>query len=127
MNSFASIYSRYCALALVLPLAMGTRVVMAQAADSTTAALKNLSLDQLMDVEVTSVSRHPEKLLQSASAIQVITREDIRRSGATSIAEALRLADMPPYLPAAAVSIEIRLPVIAFSAAVLRQGMGATP
>ncbi len=46
-----------------------------------------------MDVEVTSVSRHPEKLLQSASAIQVITREDIRRSGATSIPEALRLAD----------------------------------
>ena len=46
-----------------------------------------------MDVEVTSVSRHPEKLAHTASAIQVITAEDIRRSGATSIAEALRLAD----------------------------------
>jgi iron complex outermembrane receptor protein len=66
---------------------------LAQAVDSTTDALKNLSLDQLMDVEVTSVARHPEKLLQTASAIQVITRDDIRRSGATSIPEALRLAD----------------------------------
>ena len=46
-----------------------------------------------MDIEVTSVSRHPEKLLQAASAIQVITGEDIRCSGAMSIPEALRLAD----------------------------------
>ena len=46
-----------------------------------------------MNVQVTSVARHPEKLLQTASAIQVITQEDIRRSGATSIPEALRLAD----------------------------------
>jgi iron complex outermembrane receptor protein len=55
--------------------------------------LKSLSIEQLMSVEVTSVSRHPEKLLRSASAIQVITQEDIRRSGATSLAEVLRLAD----------------------------------
>ena len=46
-----------------------------------------------MNIEVTSVTRHPEKLLQAASAIQVITQDDIRRSGATSIPEALRLAD----------------------------------
>jgi iron complex outermembrane recepter protein len=44
-------------------------------------------------LEVISVTRHPEKLLNAASAIQVITQEDIRRSGATSIPEALRLAD----------------------------------
>jgi iron complex outermembrane recepter protein len=55
-------------------------------------ALKQLSLEQLMDVQVTSVSRRPEKLSTTASAIQIITGEDIRRSGATSIAEALRLA-----------------------------------
>src|SRR5439155_25198048 len=46
----------------------------------------------LMDIEVTSVSKRPEKLSETASAIQVITEEDIRRSGATSIPEALRLA-----------------------------------
>src|SRR5688500_6422468 len=46
--------------------------------------LKKLSLEELMDIEVTSVSRHAEKLSGAASAIQVIGEEDIRRSGATS-------------------------------------------
>lgn len=53
---------------------------------------KKLSLQELMDLEVTSVSRRPEKLSDTASAIQVITGEDIHRSGASSIPEALRLA-----------------------------------
>jgi len=55
-------------------------------------ALKQLSIEQLMNLQVTSVSKRPERLLQTASAIQVITQEDIRRSGAASLAEALRLA-----------------------------------
>jgi len=55
-------------------------------------ALKKLTLEQLMNLEVTSVSKRPEKLWQAASAIQVITEEDIRRSGAASLPEALRLA-----------------------------------
>src|SRR5438552_869183 len=54
--------------------------------------LKKLSLDELQTIEVTSVSRRPEKLLETASAIQVITADDIRRSGATSLPEAVRLA-----------------------------------
>lgn len=54
--------------------------------------LKNLSVEELMNLEVTLVSRTPEKLAEAASAIQVITNEDIRRSGATHLAEALRLA-----------------------------------
>src|SRR5256886_17195336 len=45
-----------------------------------------------MNLQVTSVSKRPERLSQTASAIQVITQEDIRRSGATSLPEALRLA-----------------------------------
>ena len=53
--------------------------------------LKQLNVEDLMNVQVTSVSRHPERLIEAASAIQVITQEDIRRSGATSIPEALRL------------------------------------
>src|SRR2546427_1946579 len=55
-------------------------------------ALKKLSIEQLMNLQVTSVSKRPERLSQPASAIQVITQEDIRRSGAASLAEALRLA-----------------------------------
>jgi iron complex outermembrane recepter protein len=60
---------------------------------ATIGELKELNLEDLMNVEVTSVARHAQKLLGAASAIQVITQEDIRRSGATSIPEALRLAD----------------------------------
>ncbi len=56
------------------------------------AALKKLSLEELLNQHVTLVTRTPEKLSESPSAVQVISGEDIRRSGATSIAEALRLA-----------------------------------
>jgi iron complex outermembrane recepter protein len=55
-------------------------------------ALKKLSIEQLMNLQVTSVSKRPERLSQTASAIQVITHDDIRRSGASSLPEALRLA-----------------------------------
>ena len=54
--------------------------------------LSELSLEALMDIEVTSVSKKPQKLANSATAIFVITQEDIRRSGVTSIPEALRMA-----------------------------------
>ena len=64
----------------------------AQRPDSAAQALKALTIEQLMNLEVTSVSKRPERLAQTASAIQVITREDIRRSGASSLPEALRLA-----------------------------------
>jgi iron complex outermembrane receptor protein len=54
--------------------------------------LKRMSVDELLNVEVTSVSRRAEGLRDAAAAVTVITSEDIRRSGATHIAEALRLA-----------------------------------
>src|SRR5205809_5724039 len=65
----------------------------AQQPDSSASAeaLKKLSIEQLMNLEVTSVSRRPERLAQAASAIHVITQQDIRRSGASSLPEALRL------------------------------------
>jgi iron complex outermembrane receptor protein len=56
------------------------------------AELRAFSLEELLDVEVVSVSKRPERLGEVASAIQVISQEDIRRSGATSLPEALRLA-----------------------------------
>lgn len=52
-----------------------------------------MSLEDLGNIEITSVSRQPERILDAPAAITVITSEDIRRSGATSIPEALRLAD----------------------------------
>ncbi len=54
--------------------------------------LTQLSLDQLGDLQVTSVSRSPEVLRGAPAAIYVITHEDIERSGATTLPEALRLA-----------------------------------
>src|SRR5665213_865385 len=57
------------------------------------AALKNLSLEQLMDLDVTSVAKEPQPYGQSPAAIDVITGDEIQRSGASSIPEALRLAD----------------------------------
>jgi iron complex outermembrane recepter protein len=58
----------------------------------TPATLKSLSLEELSQIEVTSVSKVPERAMQTAAAIYVITGEDIRRSGAPNIPEALRLA-----------------------------------
>lgn len=54
--------------------------------------LKNLTLEQLSQIEVTTPSKEPEQAFRSPVAIYVITSDDIRRSGATSIPEALRLA-----------------------------------
>jgi iron complex outermembrane receptor protein len=64
----------------------------AQTSRNPPVALKKLSLDALQEIEVMSVSKRPEQLSGAASSIQVITGEDIRRSGASSLAEALRLA-----------------------------------
>ncbi len=81
-------------VALAPPLfSLFTGSVLADMDPTSTGDLKQMSLEQLMDIEVTSVARHPQKLLQAAASIQVITQEDIRRSGATSLPEALRLAD----------------------------------
>ena len=56
------------------------------------AVIEDLSLEQLADVVITSVSRREEALGSAAASIYVITFEDIRRSGATTLPEALRLA-----------------------------------
>src|SRR5437762_3221226 len=78
--------------ALALLLCAGAAFGQAPSTIQTPGDLKKLSLDELQTIEVTSVSKRPEKLLQTASAIQVITADAIRRSGATSLPEALRLA-----------------------------------
>lgn len=54
--------------------------------------LTEMSLEELADMEVTTVLKKPVKLSQVPAAVYVITGEEIRRSGVTSIAEALRLA-----------------------------------
>ncbi len=53
--------------------------------------LTRLSLEELMNLEVTTASKKSQKLADTAAAAFVLTQEDIRRSGATSIPEALRM------------------------------------
>ncbi|HEX5162273.1 MAG TPA: TonB-dependent receptor [Steroidobacteraceae bacterium] len=53
--------------------------------------LKNMSFEELMNVEITSVSRHEEPLRDAAAAVAIVTPEIIRRSGATSVPDSLRL------------------------------------
>jgi iron complex outermembrane receptor protein len=50
-----------------------------------------VSLEQLGEIEVTTASKRPVKMSQTPAAIYVLTQDDIRRSGATSVPEALRL------------------------------------
>jgi len=51
----------------------------------------DMPLDKLLNIEVTSVSKKAEKASEAAASIYVVTSEDIRRTGVTSIPEALRM------------------------------------
>src|SRR5437867_3231202 len=86
-------FARY-AICYLLPWLVACVATSAQQnpVPKSTSELKKMSLDELTNYPVTSVSKKQEKLSRAASAIQVITSEEIRRSGATSIPEALRLA-----------------------------------
>ena len=78
----------------VLPLAIAAALAAtpAVAAVHPVADIADLDLEQLTRVTVTSVSRRAERVIEAAASVYVITGEDIRRSGATSIPEILRLA-----------------------------------
>ena len=78
-------------LALVTAIAVALPAH-AQTQDSQPLSLADLSIEELARLPVTSVSRRPAPIASAAASIYVITGEDIRRSGATSLPEALRLA-----------------------------------
>ncbi len=77
-----SLHGVFSLMLLILPLKL-----MAQEKD-----LTSLSLAELFNVEVVSVTKNRGRLLRAPAAVHVITQDDIRRSGATSFPEALRLA-----------------------------------
>jgi len=58
---------------------------------SANSELTELSLEELMNVQVTSVAKKPQSLSQTAAAAFVITQEDIRRSGAVAVPDLLRM------------------------------------
>jgi iron complex outermembrane recepter protein len=72
-------------------LAQDTRAQATQDSRNPPDDLKQLSLEQLGAVEVTTTSKEPEEVWNTPAAIYVITQEDLRRSGATSLPEILRM------------------------------------
>lgn len=56
------------------------------------ADLTAYGIEELMEINVTSVSKKSQKIADAAAAIYVITQDDIRRSGVTNIADALKMA-----------------------------------
>lgn len=67
-----------------------TTVALSPAQSPTVSDLAQTSLEDLMNIQVTSVSKKEQKLSQAGAAVFVISQEDIRRSGATSIPDLLR-------------------------------------
>jgi len=70
-----------------LVAALGAREARAQL---TVSELKSYSLEQLMGLEVTSVSRKPEPYAETAAAVSVLTEQDIDEAGSQTLADALR-------------------------------------
>ena len=77
----------HLAIALIL-VSAGVRPLPAQEANYDLAAL---SLEELMEIEVTLASRRPQKVSESAAAIAVVTRDELQRAGVRTLPDALRL------------------------------------
>lgn len=80
----------------MVPMVLSIFLLGARADDSTAEVnsqnpLKNLSLSQLGNIEVTTASKEPEQVWKTSAAIYVLTSEDIHRSGVTNVPDALRL------------------------------------
>jgi iron complex outermembrane receptor protein len=79
-------------LCLLLSLVSArAQIEVADADHGSTNPLRDLSLQQLGDVKVTTVSKEPEQIWRTPAAVFILTSADIQRSGATSIPQALRL------------------------------------
>lgn len=89
-KSSAPLVTLVCA-ALSLAMALSSRACCAATRESSAAILKALSVEELMNVEVSTVSRFESTVGQSPAAIFVITQDMIRRSGVTNFPELLRL------------------------------------
>jgi iron complex outermembrane receptor protein len=82
---------RFSSWRILILLALTGPSVMGQTPQTPQKDLTTTSIEDLMNMEVTSVSKKEQMLSQVAAAIFVITQEEIRRSGATNIPDLLRL------------------------------------
>lgn len=90
MESTRNVFSQGLGAILIAMLALGGGPGYAWA-KTDQPDLTQLSLEDLMDIEITSVSKKLQRLSEAAAAVYVITQEDLRRSGVTNIPEALRM------------------------------------
>ena len=81
-------YRRQCSSAAATVALLGTAIAAEPPADR----LTDLSLEELSNIQITSASKRAERLSDAPASVFVITGDEIRRSGATSLPEALRLA-----------------------------------
>ena len=85
----------------VWPVRLGAALLLTAAAASPAGAapqpdqedLKRLTIEELMRIDVTTAGRREEPIGSTAAAVSVITGDDIRRAGVTTIADAIQLAD----------------------------------
>lgn len=92
MNESMSPYTVARNFGFVVALSLG--VAIAASAQTTAPApvdLTRASLEDLMNLQVTSVSKKEQALSKAGSAVYVITQDDIRRSGATNVPDLLRM------------------------------------
>jgi iron complex outermembrane receptor protein len=73
------------------PVEASTEASMEAEAEVDTESLKNLSIEELMDLEVTIASRSEDSLTRVPGAVYVLTGDEIRRAGHSSIPEALHM------------------------------------
>lgn len=84
---------RRCLTRWVIPGLPGAMLAAATPARAqSTPDLRRLTLEELINLDLTTVSRVPQAGLITPAAVFVITADDIRRSGVTTLAGALRLA-----------------------------------
>src|SRR5690242_529390 len=75
----------------VLFCLLGVTTLWGQSPQTPPKDLTSASIEDLMNIQVTSVSKKGQPVSRTAAAIYVITQEDIQRSGMTSIPELLRM------------------------------------
>lgn len=84
-------FSRWAVVLMICTIPSMGIPVLSWGSEGENLNLNELGLEDLMNIQVTSVAKKEQKLSEAAAAIFVVTREDIRRSGATSIPEVLRM------------------------------------
>src|SRR5436305_10239208 len=78
-------------VAIACQVAMLLAAPVTASAQTSPADLARISLEDLMNIEITSASRKEQRVADTAAAVFVLTQEDIRRSGLTTLSDLLRL------------------------------------